>query len=118
MSLKNRVAGHVSNLLRRNHKLRKSEGLIHYCHLLVQRQVLEEAMLSGKMDERRWRALTEVDRAIIDLGRSLAVIDPPPKAGTKPEDEDNEPAPPKIIETNKERRARVYREAGIELEEE
>jgi hypothetical protein len=80
-ALAQKVAGKVSALRRRYPKLQRGEALTAYAHLLVQRDVLEQAMLDGAMDARQWRALSEVSRMVVDLGRSLGVIASPPRAG-------------------------------------
>ena len=94
--LAQKVAGKVSYLRRRYPALRSGEALTAYAHLLIQRDVLEGSMLDGSMDARQWRALSEVSRMIVDLGRSLGVIASPPKAGTEPEAEEDEDLPPAV----------------------
>ncbi len=106
--LAQKVAGKVSALRRRYPKLQCSEALTAYVHLLIQRDVLETAMLDGTLDARQWRALSEVSRAILSAGRSLGVIPAEPKAGTEPDgDEDDESEPEEQYESNLQRRARI-----------
>jgi len=114
--LAQRIGGKVSGLRRllaQNPRLQRGEALRLYSHLSIQRDHLEAAMIAGTMDARQWRALSEVSRMLIDLGRSLGLVPAALKAGETAEpfdDEEDDPAPPEVFETNMQRRARVKRE--------
>ncbi len=83
--LAQRIAGKISALRRRYPRLQTGEALTAYAHLLLTRELLQEALLAGKLEAQRLRAVTEVQRMILDAGRSLGIIKAAPKAGAKAE---------------------------------
>jgi len=52
-----------------------------YAALLITRDTLMQGMLDGKMDERKWRALSEAHRQVESLGSRLGLIPAQPRAG-------------------------------------
>ncbi len=77
-----RIGGRMTALLRRNRRLRRSEGLGHYVRLAVLRDVLlEEFLERGGLSDRKERLLSETNRQIESLGARLGLIPPAPRAG-------------------------------------
>lgn len=82
-SFQRRVAAKMRHLLAANPRIKRDEALRQYAHLAVQQAVLEQAMLDGKTDDRRLRALSEVSRMLIDLGSRIGLVPSAPRAGTE-----------------------------------
>ena len=85
MALQHRIAARTGHLLRRYPRIKRGEELRLYATLTIQVEALLQAVIDKDVDPRKLRALTETQRMIVDVGRSLGLIRAAPRAGEPPD---------------------------------
>jgi hypothetical protein len=85
MVLHHRIGGRTAALLRRYPRIKRGEELRLYVTLIIQAEALVQSLIDGEADPRKLRALTESQRMIVDVGRSLGLIRAALRAATEPD---------------------------------
>lgn len=88
MAIQHKIAARTGRLLRRYPRLRRGEEVRLYAQLTIQAEALLQALVDGTDDPRKLRALTETQRMIVDVGRSLGLIRAQPRAGQQTDEPD------------------------------